>query len=125
MITRIGVAGLALTCVLAILFLVALRSNSADLDDDAVPELVELYILLPCDFLRYSSRFLKIEVEHIVKRYAKCRVRADEKEVRYGEYLCEYVELERQFTYEHLKSVESARQLMCIGDVRKSPEYDL
>jgi hypothetical protein len=117
---------LGLVVVLAILFLVAFQSKGADTpDNDSIPELVEVYVTMPCGFLHDSTRFLGVEVEHIAKRYVKCQAWVAEHEVEYGAYLCGYVELERQFAYEHLKSVEKAYDIMCEDGTKKNPEFEI
>ncbi len=94
--------------------------------DESLPELVLEYITMPCDFLEASSLFLNAELESVVKKHAKCQLLVDENDVKYGTYLCGYLELERQFVYIHLKSVEKAKKLACHdGGIRKNRQFNV
>ena len=99
-------------------------ASPATLIDESVPELVEGYITLPCDFLAFSKEFQKTEVNHIEKRKFKCIAWAVKHDVTGGDAVCMYVEMERLFMYAHLKSVEKALELMCNNDgTQKNPEH--
>ncbi len=101
----------------------------ADLDtpiDESVPELVKGYLTFPCGFLDISYHFQKIEIEHAKNRKIKCIAWAKKYDVKYGNAVCAYVEMERLFMYEHLKSVERALELMCNEDgTQKNPRIEI
>ena len=66
MITRLGGAGLALACVLAILFLVALRSNGADFEKDWLLE------ELTCVELQSAYTFEREMLDQIIQSWHQC-----------------------------------------------------
>ena len=66
MITRLGAAGLALACVLAILFLVAFQSKGADFDKDWLLE------DLTCEELQSAYVFEREMLGQIVESWHAC-----------------------------------------------------
>lgn len=112
----------------ACLFITA--SAGARLDspppDKSVPELVDIYITFPCDFLLQSSMFQEAEIRNIKGKFRRCEKWVDETEVKYGHLLCEYIKMQGMLMYDHLYSVTKAYDLMCNDDVtRKNPEYEI
>ena len=94
--------------------------------DESVPEVVKLYILLPCEAMVYSYKFQEVEIAHIETRKVKCETWVGENEVKYGPLLCMYVEMQRQFIYSHIKSLEKAYELICDdAGHRKNPQYNI
>jgi hypothetical protein len=71
MITRLGVAGLALACVLAILFLVAFEIRSANFDGDW------LYEELTCEELRSAYHFNREVLDQIQESWHQCNAYYD------------------------------------------------
>ena len=115
-----------LAFVACLLIAVSAGANPDTPVDESIPELVAEYVTMPCDFLHFSSIFLDVELEHIVRRHAKCQKIVGESELKYGTFLCGYVELQRQFVYGHIKSVEKAYALVChAGGIRKNPQFDI
>ena len=92
MITRLGVCGLALVCVLAILFLVAFRSDAADFEGDW------LYEDLTCEELVSGYEFEVEMLNQIKTLWLNCKAYADSPaDTGHGELHCALLKKEGQF----------------------------
>ena len=125
---RLAPAALGLVCVLAVLFLVAFRSKG-DLDtpkDESKPELVQLYMVFPCDALVDSATFIYNELKQHTERLVKCHEHFDNSDYKYKKLVCLYIQMDWQNMYDHLMSIKKAHDLMCEDDgTRKNPQYEI
>jgi hypothetical protein len=94
--------------------------------DDSDPELVRLYIGLPCEALYLSTLFQFQEMGHIAEHLQTCHETADANpDFKYGKLMCMYIQIQGEVIYNHYKSAGKAYDMMCVGNVRKNPEYKI
>jgi hypothetical protein len=95
--------------------------------DESKPELVKRYMFMNCELLEASYEFQYIELEHLYEHLTDCHEVAElHPEYAYGEVMCLYVQMQWEYVYDHIKSVEKAWRLMCDEDgTRKNPVYEI
>lgn len=96
-------------------------------EDESKPELVKLYLFMPCETLEVSYAFQYQQLEHLIDHLERCnKASEDNPDYEYGPLMCLYVKMQWQYMYDHISSVEKAYQLMC-DDVGypKNPQYEI
>jgi hypothetical protein len=92
MVHRLAACALGLACVLAILFLVAMRSNSADFEKDWLLE------DLTCEELVSGYEFSRENLDQIIVSWGNCKAYADSPaDAGHGELHCALIRKEGEF----------------------------
>ncbi len=95
--------------------------------DESKPELVKLYLFMPCDALVDSYEFQYNQLKHVLEHLKQCHAAATgAPNYKYGKLMCLYVKMQWEYLYDHAKSVEKAYNLMCneSGDP-KNRQYEI
>jgi hypothetical protein len=92
MVTRLGAAGLALACFLAVLFLVAFQIRSADFEKDWLLE------DLTCEELVSGYEFSRENLDQIIVSWGNCKAYADSPaDAGHGKLHCALLRKEGEF----------------------------
>ena len=115
----------------ALAFTVTLLAGPADARPDdkpdmSDPDLVKRYITFPCKALKDSYTFQFAMAGHDDQHLNECYKKLKTGNYQYGELMCAYALMQKQFILNHAFSSLKAHELMCDDDdTRKNPEYEI
>lgn len=112
LVIRLGVAALALTCMLAVLFCVADSATSASLDD--VLDGDWLYEELTCLELQEAYGFSSVMLDQIIYAHNQCMDYAlSPADAGYGRLHCELIEKEGRFVQGMVNDIATVFNTKC------------
>lgn len=95
--------------------------------DESIPELVDQYILMPCDAMEMSYEFMYSRIIRLSEEYKNCVSQATNSVEKYPGLMCVWIRQEFYFLYDHMVSMSKAYTIMCDPEdgQRKQPEYEI
>lgn len=96
-------------------------------EDKFDPALVEQYIFLSCEALKYSYDYMLEDLTRIESAYNRCTAAQDATQATdpYYGLQCVYIQQYWDLRFTHLESVKQAAVLLCLEDGSRAPQYEI